>query len=670
MNFSSLKGAAINWYYPVIFYFSISFLILFYFKGHYILTLDMVFPIKPFFTNYFYGFSPPVFGGDVLVAHSTQLLPAWLLQRLYLFLVIFLSGISMHYSVGTKSSIPRYFAGILYAVNPFVYVRFLAGHLLILLAYSLMPFAVKSFLDFLANQDKKNLVKLSLLTALIGALNSHILALLFLVYLVFLGFKLYQVKNEIYILKNFLISFAVFAILYLLLSLYWLLPLFTAKATLMHQISQSDIYIFATEISAFNAVFTVASMYGFWRCGYIYAKDFIPYWYLLFFFILFLAVHGFISNYRSKTFNLPVKALGVIAIISVVLGSGVYGPFSSLFEFLFNNVFFFKGLRDSHKFAALIALSYSYLGALGVAEFEKIIHSPASGTGAYEKYKKIAACIIIAMALIVPFIYSFTIFNSFWGQLEPTDYPGDWYEVNELLNRDPQDYNVLFLPWHHYMDFKWIPNSQKRIANPASSFFDKPVIQGENFEIGLIYTQSTNPEQRYVESLLRNRDKIVNFGELVIPLNIKYVLLTKEVEYKEYFFLFNQTDIELIKETENFYIFKNNHPVSRVYLSSSLPSSDPENQSGSILSLKPSDYTKISPVEFSVREEAGYIIFVPPNLDAEYWELDRQPSIANGLYAVYPAKEGTIYYRRFDTYLVGYLVSLVTLIGLVVWYRK
>ncbi len=420
------------------------------------------------------------------------------------------------------------------------------------------------------------------------------------------------------------------------------------------------IYTFATTTSAFNAAFTIASMYGFWRWGYIYAKDFIPYWYLLFFFILFLAVHGFINNYKSKTFGLPVKALAVVAVIAVILGSGIHGPFSSLFDFLFNNIFFFRGLRDSHKFAALLALSYSYLGALGVAEFVKIAR--AEGTARSSGAKKIGAWIVVGLALATPFVYSFTMFNGFWGQLKPTDYPEDWYEVNDFLNNDAQDFNVLFLPWHQYMDFKWIPNAQKRIANPASNFFDKPVIQGENTEISTIYTQSTNPAQRYVESLLVKRNNLTNFGELMIPLNVKYVLLTKEVDYKEYFFLFNQTDLVLIKETENFYVFENKHAVSRFYHS---PSLEPQ-----FLSLLPIPYTQSSPVEFSVKAEAEYIVFVPPNLDSDCWELEGKPSLAHGFYAIYPAGEGTIYYRRFDTYLLGYVISLLTLMVLVTWYKK
>jgi putative transposase len=75
-------------------------------------------------------------------------------------------------------------------------------------------------------------------------------------------------------------------------------------------------------------------------------------------------------------------------------------------------------------------------------------------------------------------------------------------------------------------------------------------------------------------------------------------------------------------------------------------------------------------VKFRVDANAGYILFVPANLDSAYWELGGRQSLTNGFYAVYPAGEGTVYYRRFDTYVAGYLISLVTFIGLVIWYKR
>lgn len=300
-------------------------------------------------------------------------------------------------------------------------------------------------------------------------------------------------------------------------------------------------------------------------------------------------------------------------------------------------------------------MAYAYLGGLGVAEIAR--YKGSAGTS-----KKIGAWIIIAIAIATPFIYSFTMFNGFWGQLKPADYPEDWYEVNDFLNLDKQDFNVLFLPWHLYMDFKWLPTPQKRLANPAQVFFDKPVIQGDNMEAG-VYSSSMSPVSGYIQNLLQNKDGLSNFGKFMVPLNVKYIILTKEVDFKQYFFLFNQTDLVLKKETDNFYIFENKHTVSRFYQADKI---DQQNSTD----LKPISYTQASPVKFHEEAGEGYIVFVPPNMDSDYWELEGRTSMVNGSYAVYHAEMGTIYYRRFDTFLFGYIVSLLTFIGLVVWYKK
>ncbi len=72
-----------------------------------------------------------------------------------------------------------------------------------------------------------------------------------------------------------------------------------------------------------------------------------------------------------------------------------------------------------------------------------------------------------------------------------------------------------------------------------------------------IETQSRKPEQLYMQSLLRNRDKIGNFGELLTPLNIKYVILLKEVDYQNYDFLYEQKDLKDIFENGKIVLFEN-----------------------------------------------------------------------------------------------------------------
>ena len=663
----------------------------------YIFTLDMIFPPWKDFLNTIYGAEQffPMWISTQLPLYLSMgfleyLLQMWLIQKIILFLILFLSGISAYRLCPSELKSAKYFAGFIYMINPFVYVRFLAGHWKILLAYAIAPFAIKAFIDLLEEQNRKRFINTLFWITLVGIFNIQILILTLGVYCILFVLKITQIRKETQLRSDLIKTTFLLGISYIFLNAYWLFPTFTAETTIINQMGREDLYIYATKPSAINTAFTTASMYGFWRGGYLYPKDILPYWHGFFAFILFLAVHGFISYYTDKRISIYVKGFGLTAVLGLILGSGVYGPFSEGFESLYNNVSFFRGFRDSHKFVALVVLVYAYLGSLGVAEFEK-------GFKDREKRKKILSMAIVTLALITPFIYSFTMFNGFWGQLNPVDYPEDWYEVNEYLNEDVQNFNVLFFPWHGYMDFKWIPNTQKRILNPAANFFDKPVIKGENVEVEGVYTQSTSPVQQYVQFLLEKQDDIDNFGKLVSPLNVKYVLLTKEVDYKKYFFLFNQTDLELVKETENFYVFKNAHEVSEIYevncvspirnWSELLERSRTEDITkrlylieGSSASVTASgcgkravSYEKESPVKYELKEEPSmkYLVFTQPY--SKDWELgDREPVRAYGIVNAYEVDGNgsrEIKYERFyQIYLPSYIVSLLTFLALIFVY--
>jgi hypothetical protein len=244
------------------------------------------------------------------------------------------------------------------------------------------------------------------------------------------------------------------------------------------------------------------------------------------------------------------------------------------------------------------------------------------------------------------------------------------------------------------MDFHWIENTDKRIANPASLFFDKPVIQGDNMESGGIYTQSTDPISKYIEFLLQNKDTMTNFGELVMPINVKYVLLMKEVDYKNYDFLYAQEDLEVVLENEDLIVFKNKHEVAKIYevdtinhvhnLDEFLEVSKNHDISKALYVLsektelqesaekKALNYTKKSPVHYKIEKPTKkYVVFTTSQgINADYWEMDGATLTKNvGLTPAFIIEEetgSTIRYTRFyHTYLPGYIISLVTFIALI-----
>jgi len=665
-----------------------------FFPSGYILTLDTIVSENVYHvSSLFYGLSSSysVAPFIALLRFINVFFSVEFIQKLSYFFIFFISGLSAYKLCPEEWGIGRYFAGFLYMLNPFVYVRFLAGHWLLLLAYAVTPFAIKGLIDFFEDPLTKRAIKVVFLLTSIFVLETHTPFLLLIVLAVIFLVRLVEYRKNSDKIFSLSKSIILIGILLLILNSYWLIPTFVGSSAPLGEITGSDLNTFTTKQDLnFNTLFTTASMYGFWRAGYVYTKDLLPYWYLFYIFILFLAVHGFDLNFKHTKHGIYVKAFGAIAVLSVLLAAGISGPIAGVFEFLFNNVFFFKGFREPQKFVALLVLAYAYLGGLGVAEFEKIARDPTYRASA----KKIGAWLIIAMALATPFIYSFTTFNGFWGQLKPTDYPKDWYEVNDFLNQDEQDFKVLFLPWHAYMDFKWLPTAQKRIANPASIFFDKPIIQGDNMEAGGIYSSSTNPVSKYIEFLLANRNKIDNFGELIAPLNVKYIILTKEVDYRFYDFLHNQTDLELVKDTENMVVFRNRHPVHKFYQVNSISTIRSWDElldisrTGDIMdsafvlgnttqihlsNMSALDHREDSPVKYEIEKPSMRYVVFAEKFSGD-WKLGGAASEANlGVTNFYDAKrlDGlTIYYERFNVYLAGYIISGVSfVILLVVYYR-
>src|SRR3989338_7529923 len=387
------------------------------------------------------------------------------LQKLSIFFIFFLSGISMHNLINTKSQIPKYFAGVFYMINPFVYIRFMAGHLLILLAYAILPFMVNSIIKFFDNPNRKQVTKTCLWITLIAILNMHILFLTLFLFLMFFLHGLIKTKER----RNLLKSTMLLGLSFLLLNTFWIIPLMTAESTKISQITSDDLAAFQTRSGGWNELLSTLMMYGVWReNAYILPISIIPsyIYFPLFALILFLTIHGYLSC--KEKYKTPILITGITA---QLLAVGVGHPwFRDIFTFLFENIFVLRGFREPQKFVALLVFAYAFLAAYGIDNILEQIKR--------KKVKILASVLIMA----IPFAYTPTMFNSFWGQIKTTDYPSDWYEINSYLNQDTQDFNVLFLPWHLYMDFKWIPNSEKRIANPATAFFDKPVIQGDNVE--------------------------------------------------------------------------------------------------------------------------------------------------------------------------------------------
>ncbi|MFN7990616.1 MAG: hypothetical protein U0R44_00505 [Candidatus Micrarchaeia archaeon] len=650
---------------PLIFYLALALVLIkpLLSPGYYI-ALDMVFGPSSFqdfqFTD-FYGFTPSSYGAyfplKMVMAALSAIIPPDAVEKLLLFGILFLCGLCAHYSLPKELGSSRLFAGLLYTINPFVFVRFLAGHWSILLSYSIWPVAIKSFMDFTEHpEDRRSLLNVAILTS-IAAVSSHGVAILLICYLIVFVFRLIKTGIDRSLIK---MAF-VLAALVLLLNLYWIIPTVLLFNDTYKPVSAGDYFAdFAPDSSNLGLGFAVFSMHGFWREGFVLTKDVLPYWYVPLIFLVMIAAAGFIHLLRDR-------ALHAIMILSFffiffLLALGPLSPLSWIFTVFGDRLPLYLLFRDSQKFVGVIALAYSWLGAYGIHGLR--LSWPARKT------------VILSAGLAIALLYNFGFFG-FLGQTRPSVYPSDWSEAEKIMSADPIQGNVLVIPPYLYNYYPWVNSSQKTVGMPASQFFSRPVINEQSILTPHVSSDVNDPRGQYVSSLFRRRQNISNTADLLLPLGARYIVVFKDFEDSEYYlYLFKRRGgvkgISLAYSGDSLLVFRDDR-VSGPFFSSK------ENGSGGFgelfnQSLKGSyspdvSYKEITPASYEITASGyRYAVFAyPPNT---FIRFDGSPvSKFHSLGSLFafdgPGRfENTLFYITAALFLLSWLVMILLMLSL------
>jgi hypothetical protein len=501
----------------------------------------------------------------IIMHGALALVPAWVLQKVILVSIFFLMGVGAH-RLSPVREWPALYCGFLYMVNPFTYTRLVMGHWLILGAYAVMPFAIKSFVSLLNKPGKETACRAALLTFIVGIFSVQSIILLALIYSLLSTVVIFRTRDN----PRHLFETAVAALLALAvwigLNLSWLIPqVFLGSSSQTTIIGTEHIKIFAPHAtSSLGIPFDVATLWGFWRPGIISTHDLFPkFWWIFPTILMFFGTIGLLTNIRVRDRGWIFGVFGTLFVVAFPLALGAGSPVTEpLFRWLFETIPYFYSMRDSHKFVAILALCYAYLGAGGIAFLFTTIHQRVP---LRRRVRTAAQVILVSIAATSIILAVWPIFGTS-GQIRPLDFPDDWYEAEELLKQDPEDFSILVLPWHLYMDYSWIESGQRRVGNPAPKFFSKPVISGDNAELPGLYSDSNRKLSEYIQFLLERSGEINNFGELIAPFGAKYVILFKEVDYEStYEFLLEQTDIQLVRDTPSLFLYRNTHSTSHIY---------------------------------------------------------------------------------------------------------
>jgi len=528
------------------------------FKNGYVLLGDLVF--APAMNPGWSLLGPPRGTMNVGLVYNlawllSRIIGAVLLEKLVLFLIAFLPGYLMYRNVPTRNKWARYFAGTLYAVNPFTYTRMLMGHWGFLLAYALLPVALASTIKAVREPSMGQWAKTALWLAAVAVLSLHPGVFAVFICGVAALFMIARMRGKRRTAG--VVALVVVIVLFTVLSAFWLIP---SEGGPVGSIGAADLKAFETRsTSSAGTAVSLVGMYGYWKTQLdpLLPRDSIPLWPAFALGFLLLAVYGFWS-YRSEPTRGPlVKALVVIWVVGFLLALGTKAPVTGpLFSFVFDHFTFFRLFREPQKFACMMVLAYAILGGLGV---ERLITRRARVFDRRRLGKILAVLLLLAVLF-----YSFRMFGGLWGQAQAVSYPRSWAEAQHILEKDAGDWKALYLPPYWYMRFDFL-NSDYTVSSPMPLYFKNQCVQLYSINIGGVELNA-QPVDRYVRASLESGRESGNMGAMLAPLDVKYVLLTLNPASANFSFVLEQKDLEIVKRWDDLVLLRNRVPAQRLVM--------------------------------------------------------------------------------------------------------
>ena len=467
---------------------------------------------------------------------------------------------------GSKWS--RLAAASLYAVNPFVFTRLFVGHLLLLVGYALLPYAVKAGLRSVA-APRRTWVAPALWWAILTSLSPHFAWIygVVVVGIVIVNRDLRPQERGLW--------FATQVVVFGLLSTYLWLP--HSATTLPTQVGSVSLDLYRTlGDPSLGLIPNVLGLYGFWRIGPgpELPKQVVTGWPFIMAVILLIVLAGaahvlrkrpksdasssaqldasaVTNDARESTTSVELSSRRTLAwllifvgVVGFFLALGDQGPTGPLFLWAYDHVPFFPIMREPQKFLMLLALTYAVFFGWGI---DYLRQSPSFSF----RGGQFTATWLLALAL--PLGYTPTIFFGLAHQIAPSAVPASYQRADTQMGTGSG--LVLSLPWHLYLAYPF--TNGRVVANITTSEFRRGVIAGDNVQAGNVNSQSTSPRSAYLQDLFSLAPTTHEFGALIAPLGVKYVVLSKTVDWPLYGWLNQQRDLRLVMNTAALELWRN-----------------------------------------------------------------------------------------------------------------
>lgn len=624
-----------------------------FFKGGYLLLLDWVIGHHTtILSPSFYGlqggvnasFLPGIVAG--IFAHTLGSSATWI----PIFLFFPLSCLSIA-RVIKGNLVAKLASGLFFSINPFVVERLYAGQLGVIYGYLLLPILYGT-LDKWLRKEVKTVTHTALVLTFMISIDVHYAWIGGLVVLVaiLLCIKDNALRRTI---PPLLISVV-------LLNIYLVIPVLGHPLPVNPTDNQTLLKAFSTRGDPRLGLFVnVLGLYGFWRQMHESSKSLVAGWPILLIAILLLALYG-LNTLRKRNEKLALL-IAISFVMAYFFSLGSQGPTGSLFTLLYQHLPGFSMMREPEKFSAILATGISLLLGEGLASIS------------LQQASKIAAIIVIAVGVILEIAYNPIIFWGIHGQVKTTDVPSDWTTIASKIDRAQG--KTLVLPWHQYMSF---PFTQKRIiANPGPGFLSSDVISGDDLQIGSVYSTSTFQRSAYITWLTQNEYNTNNFGKLLAPIGVQYLVIYKTYSTGPTSWISQQKDLKVVNSSNDIELIRNMDfaglaqilpapPTMNLQTLLSEANSTQLTGKTNILNILVQNRVSTTSSNTSISYESNKTGWL--NLDTPYypgWRLggnDGVQSVFGTLTFNVSSNSGTIYFLPWERIIFGYLISSAVLL--------
>jgi hypothetical protein len=451
-------------------------------------------------------------------------------------------------------------AATVYVVNPFVYGRLHYGQLYLVAGYAVLPWVAVRLRQLLIEPRASAAILAAVSLTLLGILSLHLVlastvltGALVVAHLVSAGDRPAYLKR---LVPNLLLA----AVVALGASAYWIIALLSGRGyegTRLAGIGNGDLYAFAAiPDRQLGLLPNLLGLYGFWAeatARFSSMKMFAPGWPVILGLLLILCGIGAFAGLRDRGHRLApwVGGLLTAAVLALILEMGVSHPATApLVQWLNAHIPIYKGMRDAGKWAALLALVYSQLAALGAMAILDWTRKQSRPGIRSEWVTNVAVGLLLAL----PLYYGNGLLYGAHGEIKPSHYPAGWYAADRVLASDANPGRTLFLPWHQYMRYSFIQNQNPVVAPPAPTFFSVPILASGNPEVpGIVPPASA--EQVAVTALVREGSK-GRWAEVLASLNVRYILVAKEQDWQSYSYLDTQTGLTRVGDYGQIVLFR------------------------------------------------------------------------------------------------------------------